>query len=47
MQLLQKAVAAGFNDRAHMEKDTDLDRLRGRDNFRKLLAALPAVTPKK
>jgi tetratricopeptide (TPR) repeat protein len=38
---LTKAVAAGFTNRAHMEKDTDLDFLRSRADFQKLLAGLP------
>jgi serine/threonine protein kinase len=39
---LKKAVAAGYKDAAHMEKDTDLDALRGRADFKKLLAELAA-----
>jgi hypothetical protein len=42
MAWLTKAVAAGFKDRAHMEKDADLDALRQRDDFQKLLQSLPA-----
>ena len=42
MDWLTKAVAAGFKNRAHMEKDADLDALRGRDDFQKLLG-LPTV----
>jgi serine/threonine protein kinase len=45
---LTKAVAAGFNDRARMEKDSDIEVLRQRDDFKKLVASLPAKTePKK
>lgn len=40
MELLQKAVKAGYNDAAHMAKDADLDSLRGREDFKKLLAKL-------
>jgi hypothetical protein len=40
MDLLRKAVKAGFKDAAHLKKDTDLDALRGRDSFKKLLAEL-------
>jgi tetratricopeptide (TPR) repeat protein len=40
MELLQHAVKAGFKDAAHMGKDTDLDALRGREDFKKLLADL-------
>jgi hypothetical protein len=40
MELLQKAVQAGFKDAAHMAKDTDLDPLREREDFKKLLTEL-------
>jgi tetratricopeptide (TPR) repeat protein len=40
MALLHKAVAAGFKDAAQMRKDTDLDSIRGRDDFKGLLAEL-------
>jgi hypothetical protein len=40
LALLRTAVARGYQDAAHMKKDTDLDPLRGRDDFRKLLAEL-------
>jgi tetratricopeptide (TPR) repeat protein len=40
MSWLHKAVAAGFNNVAHMEKDHDLDILRERDDFQKLVAGL-------
>jgi hypothetical protein len=46
MAWLTKAVAAGFSNRAHMEKDTDLDYLRDRDDFKKLLGSLPSSKPK-
>jgi tetratricopeptide (TPR) repeat protein len=42
MDWLKKAVAAGFNDVAQIKQDTDLDALRGRDDFKKLLAELEA-----
>jgi serine/threonine protein kinase/tetratricopeptide (TPR) repeat protein len=48
MQLLHRALKAGFQDAALMAKDTDLDPLRGRDDFKKLLAELTkraAATP--
>jgi serine/threonine protein kinase/tetratricopeptide (TPR) repeat protein len=38
--LLRQAVKAGFTDVALMKKDTDLDPLRQRDDFKKLLAEL-------
>ena len=47
MQWLQKAVQAGYKDAAHMKKDTDLDPLRDRDDFKKLLAELEAKAEKK
>ena len=42
MELLAKAVQAGYKDVAHMKKDTDLDPLRDRDDFKKLIAELEA-----
>jgi hypothetical protein len=46
MDWLQKAVAAGYKDRAHMVKDTDLDFVRDREDFKKLLAELEAKEKK-
>ena len=40
MKLLRDAVSKGYKDVAHMKKDTDLDPLRQRDDFRKLVAEL-------
>jgi cytochrome c5 len=40
IELLQKAVKAGYKDAAHMAKDTDLDALREREDFKKLMAEL-------
>jgi serine/threonine-protein kinase len=40
--LLREAVAKGYKDAAHMKKDTDLDPLRKREDFEKLLAELEA-----
>jgi serine/threonine protein kinase len=40
MKLLRDAVSKGFKDVAHMKKDTDLDPLRQRDDFQKLVAEL-------
>jgi non-specific serine/threonine protein kinase/serine/threonine-protein kinase len=45
MAWLQKAVAAGWKDAAHMKTDTDLDILRDRDDFKKLMAELEAKSP--
>ena len=42
MQWLHKAVKAGWKDAAHTKKDTDLDALRERADFKKLLAELEA-----
>jgi Tfp pilus assembly protein PilF len=46
MELLQKAVKAGYKDAAHMAKDTDLDPLRGREDFKKVLAELEGKVAK-
>jgi tetratricopeptide (TPR) repeat protein len=40
MRLLRAAVAAGWSDGAHTARDPDLDPLRDRDDFRRLLADL-------
>jgi hypothetical protein len=52
MELLQKAVKAGWDDAEHTAEDTKLDPLRDRDDFKKLLtdlekksAAEPATQP--
>jgi hypothetical protein len=37
---LRQAVAKGYKDADHMKKDTDLDSLRSRDDFKMLLADL-------
>jgi hypothetical protein len=42
MAWLHKAVAAGFSDVAHIKNDKDLDPLRERADFKKLLAELEA-----
>ena len=44
MKLLREAVAKGFKDAARMKKDTDLEPLRGREDFQKLLAELEAAS---
>jgi hypothetical protein len=44
MQLLCQAVAQGYKNAAHMKRDADLDALRQRDDFQKLLADLEAAT---
>jgi serine/threonine-protein kinase len=45
--LLRQAVAKGFRDLAQMQNDPDLNALRGRDEFKKLLADLGAATKPK
>jgi serine/threonine-protein kinase len=40
---LRQAVAKGYKDADHLKKDPDLDPLRGRDDFLKLLAELEAA----
>jgi tetratricopeptide (TPR) repeat protein len=45
MAWLTKAVAAGYRDRPHMDTDADLDALRGRAEFRALLATVPYPAP--
>jgi hypothetical protein len=50
LQALRQAVAKGYKDPALMKKDTDLDPLRQRDDFKKLLAEVEAAAkpePKK
>jgi hypothetical protein len=40
VKMLQVAVDKGWNNAAHMKKDSDLDSLRQRDDFQKLMAEL-------
>jgi hypothetical protein len=42
MDWLQKAVAAGFKDAARLGKETELDALRDREDFKKLHGELEA-----
>jgi hypothetical protein len=37
---LKQAIAMGYKDVAHLKKDTDLDALRQRDDFKALLKEL-------
>jgi hypothetical protein len=37
---LRQSVARGYKDAVHMKQDTDLEPLRAREEFRKLLAEL-------
>ncbi|MFO0808954.1 MAG: protein kinase [Gemmataceae bacterium] len=43
--LLKRAVALGWDNVDHMKQDTDLNPLRGRDDFRTLLADLEKADP--
>ena len=43
LALLKQAVAKGFKNAAHMKQDKDLDALRARVDFQKLLAKLEAA----
>jgi WD40 repeat protein len=45
MDLLKTAVKAGFRDASHMKQDTDLDLLRNREDFRKLIAEMEKSSP--
>jgi serine/threonine-protein kinase len=47
MELLREAVKKGYKDIAHIKQDKDLDPLRSRDDFKKLLAQLEAGDDKK
>jgi tetratricopeptide (TPR) repeat protein len=40
MKMLRHAVSKGYKDAPHMKKDTDLDPLRQREDFKKLIAEL-------
>jgi len=42
MEWLKQAVAAGFNDAARIEMDTDLEALRNREDFKNLVTELSA-----
>jgi non-specific serine/threonine protein kinase/serine/threonine-protein kinase len=44
MDWLRKATAAGYKNSAHIKKDKDLDALRDREDFKKLLSELEAKT---
>jgi serine/threonine protein kinase len=47
MESLKQAVAAGFDNVAQIKQDTDLGALRGREDFKKLVAELEAKAAKK
>ena len=42
MAMLRDAVAKGYKDADHMKKDKDLDPLREREDFKKVVAELEA-----
>lgn len=44
MELLQNAIAAGYKDVTHMKKDKDLDALRERSDFKKLMEELNSTS---
>ena len=46
MHWLNKAIAAGLNDPRIIKQDTDLDSLRQRDDFKRLVSALEAKATK-
>jgi len=46
MASLKQAVTAGYKDAAHMKKDKDLDSLRAREDFKKLVADLDRLNEK-
>jgi hypothetical protein len=46
VELLHQAVKAGYKDYPHMTRDSDLDPLRDREDFKKLMAELEKA-PKK
>jgi hypothetical protein len=43
MAWLNQAVSAGYKDAAHIKEDHDLDSLRARDDFKRLVAELEWV----
>jgi tetratricopeptide (TPR) repeat protein len=47
IELLSRAITGGFKDVAQLKKDGDLDALRPRDDFKKLVADLEAATKPK
>ena len=47
MEWLHQAVQAGYTNAVHMRNDTDLDLLRKREDFQKLMAEMEAKAHKK
>ena len=40
MKFLKQSIAAGFKNANHLQKDKDLDTLRGREDFKKIVAGI-------
>jgi eukaryotic-like serine/threonine-protein kinase len=40
LAFIKQSIAAGFKNAAHMQKDKDLDTLRGREDFKKIVAGI-------
>jgi hypothetical protein len=47
MEALRQAIEGGYADTARLKRDTDLDPLRDRDDFKQLVAELEAEFPPK
>ena len=47
IELLRESANAGFLNVDHFKRDSDLDSLRNREDFKKLIADLEAKTPPK
>jgi hypothetical protein len=45
MKFLREAVGKGYKDVAYLKKDTDLDPLRGRDDYKKLITEMEGRGP--
>jgi serine/threonine protein kinase/tetratricopeptide (TPR) repeat protein len=46
MAWLKQAIAAGFKNAAHMKEDKDLDALRSREDFKKMMATMEGANTK-
>jgi Tetratricopeptide repeat len=46
MEFLKRAIHAGLSDKSQIETDSDLESLRNRDDFKKLLTELQPAQPK-
>jgi hypothetical protein len=45
VELLRRAVGKGYQNAAHMKKDPDLDSVRSREDFKRLISGLEARKP--